>query len=184
MSPFPPPLNAWDIADVRKLRLPWWGCRNCCPSWDVSWSWGVRILDLDEAILNSVTGPDAEVIGQKSTFIGAGPRLGIDARRHLGHSKFSAYVAADAALLIGEEKTYGPSTPSGTKGVEAVPDFDVQVGLSWQPTCHLTFTSGYLFEFLGDATTLSESSGLALLAPPQTSNLSFDGFFFRGEFKY
>jgi hypothetical protein len=177
-------VNVWDIDDSRKLNLGWCECKSCCPSWDVSWSWGVRIIDIEEAILNSVTGPDAGTFTQKSAFLGAGPKLGIDVRRHLGHSRFSAYVAADAALLLGEEKTYGTDTPSGSKGVQAVPNFDVQLGLEWRPTCHISITSGYLFEYFGDATQLSEAAGLALLVPPQASNLSFDGFFVRGEFKY
>jgi hypothetical protein len=93
-------------------------------------------------------------------------------------------VAADAALLIGEQRTTGTNTPSGSNGVQALPNFDVQLGLRWQPTCHLSVTGGYLFETFGDATQLSEASSLAILAPPQASSLSYDGFFFRGEFKY
>jgi hypothetical protein len=176
-------VNLWDIEDVRKLNFAWCNCKNC-PCWDVSWSWGVRMAQIEEPILNSASGPDAGEFDQKSTFVGAGPRLGIDVRRQLGQTSLSAYVAGDAALLIGEQRTTGTSTPSGSGGVQAVPNFDVQLGLSWQPTCHINVTSGYLFELFGDATQLSEASGLALLAPPQASSLSYDGFFFRGQFSY
>jgi len=177
-------LNIWDIEDVRKVNFAGCGCKDCCPHWDIHWSWGVRLVQLDESILDSVNGPDASEFTQKSTFFGAGPRLGIDVRRQLGHSKLSAYVSADAALIVGEQRTTGTNTPSGSNGVQALPNFDVQIGLSWKPTCHLTITSGYLFESFGDATLLSEAPSLALLAPPQASNLSYDGFFFRGEFAY
>lgn len=177
-------LNAWDFEDVRKLNLPWCACRNCCPMWDVSWSWGARILQIDESVVDAVSGPDAGPFNQKSSFIGAGPRLGLDVHRHLGQSRFSAYFATDAALLVGEQRTYGPTTPSGSKGIQAVPNFDLQIGLAWDPNCHLSFTGGYLFEFFGDATAMSDSPGLALLAPPTASNLSYDGLFVRGEFKF
>jgi hypothetical protein len=180
-------LNAWDLEDVRKLNLPCCKCAGgCsdCPRWDVSWSWGVRLVQIDESILNSALGPDAGVFTQRSAFVGVGPRLGIDVHRQIGHSHVSAYVAADAALLVGEQDTTGTNTPAGTKGVQALPNFDVQLGLSWKPTCHLNITTGYLFETFGDATQLSEAANLALVAPPQASTLSYDGFFFRGEFSY
>lgn len=180
-------LNAWDLEDVRKLNLPWCKCAgscNECPRWDVSWSWGLRLVQIDESILNSAVGPDAGIFTQRSTFVGVGPRLGIDVHRQLGHSHLSAYVSADAALLVGEQDTTGTTTPSGSKGVQALPNFDVQLGLAWKPTCHLNITTGYLFETFGDATQLSEAANLALVAPPQASTLSYDGFFFRGEFSY
>ncbi len=177
-------LNAWDWEDVRKVNLPWCACHDCCPRWDVNWSWGVRILQIDESVVDAVSGPDAGPFNQKSSYLGAGPRLGIDLRRHLGQSHFSAYFAGDAALLVGAQRTYGPTTPSDMKGVQAVPNFDLQIGLAWNPTCRMSFTGGYLFEYFGDATTLSESPGLALLAPPTASSLSYDGFFVRGEFKF
>ena len=180
-------LNAWDLEDVKKLNLPWCNCNGgCsdCPRWDVRWSWGVRLVQIDESILNEAFGPDAGIFTQKSTFVGVGPRLGIDVHRQIGHSRVSAYVAADAALLVGEQDTTGTNTPTGTKGVQALPNFDVQLGLSWKPTCHLNITTGYLFETFGDATQLSEAANLALVAPPQASTLSYDGFFFRGEFSY
>lgn len=177
-------LNAFDFEDSRKLNLPWCACKSCCPAWDLNWSWGVRVLQLDDSVLDSVSGPDAGPFNQKSSYMGAGPRAGIDVHRRLGHSRFSAFFAGDAALLIGEEKTYGPTTPLGSKGVQAVPNFDLQIGLAWEPTCHLSVTSGYLFEFFGDAAQLSDSPGLALLTPPSASNISYDGFFFRGQFKY
>ena len=175
--------NTWNLEDVRKVDFAWCNCKDC-PHWDIHWSWGVRMMQLDESVFDSVSGPDGGEFSQKSTFFGAGPRLGINVRRQLGHSRLSAYVSADAALIIGEQRTTGTNTPSGSDGVQALPDFDVQVGLSWKPTCHLTITSGYLFETFGDAVQLSEVSSLALLAPPQASNLSYDGFFFRTEFAY
>jgi hypothetical protein len=176
-------LNIWDIEDVRSLGLANCGCGEC-HDWDVNWSWGARILDLSDTVTNVVTGPDAGVFNQQSTFVGAGPRMGLEVRRQLGCSATSVFIGVDAALLLGEQRTTGSDTASGLHAVQTVPDFDFRAGLSWQPTCHFTFTGGWIFETFGDGTSLNQSAGLALVQPPQANNLSYDGLFLRGEFRY
>jgi len=178
-------LNIWDVEDVRPLNLSSCNCnRNCCPDWQANWSWGVRFMDLKQNVTNVVTGPDAGFFSQQSTFVGAGPRVGLEIRRQLGHTATSAFISADAALLVGDQRTTGSDTPSGFHATQAVPDFDFRVGLSWQPTCHINVTSGWIFETFSDATMLNQSAGLALLQPPQASSLSYDGLFIRGEFSF
>ena len=41
----------------------------------MNWSWGVRVVQIDESVFDSVAGPDAGPFTQKSSYIGAGPRV-------------------------------------------------------------------------------------------------------------
>jgi hypothetical protein len=176
-------LNLWDIENVRKLELPSCVC-NGCPGWDVSWSWGARIIDLSETIKNEVSGPDAGIFTQQSTFVGAGPRLGLEIHRQLGESRVSGFFSADAALLLGGQDTTGTSTPSGTTSAQIVPNFDLRVGLCFQPRSQMAISVGWMFETFGNATMLNENASLALVSSPQANNLSYDGLFVRGELHY
>ncbi|HEV3416608.1 MAG TPA: Lpg1974 family pore-forming outer membrane protein [Pirellulales bacterium] len=176
-------LNLWDVENVRKVELPSCIC-NGCPGWDISWSWGARIIDLSETIKNEVSGPDAGIFTQQSTFVGAGPRLGLEIHRQLGESRVSGLVRADAALLLGGQDTTGTSTPSGLTSAQIVPNFDLRVGLCFEPRPQVAISVGWMFEIFGDATMLNENASLALVSSPQPNNLSYDGLFARGEFHF
>jgi hypothetical protein len=176
-------LNLWDIENVRKLTMPDTIC-NGCQGWDLRWSWGVRIIDLDEKIKNEVTGPDAGVFTQESSFVGAGPRFGFEMHRQLGCSGMSGFLAANAALLLGGLSTTGSDTPAGLASAEIVPNFDIRVGLCWQPRPEMAITTGWMFETFGNAINLNGAASVAAVPTPQTGNLSYDGLFVRGEFRF
>jgi len=176
-------LQTWDIDSVRKIALPGAVC-DACPGWDASWSWGIRIIDVEETITNNVTGPDAETLMQKSTFVGAGPRIGFELRRQLGCARVMAFVGADTGLLLGGQKTIGSNTPSGFDSEQLVPDFDLRLGVCWQPRPEIAISTGWMFETFGDAVMLNQDTTLATVARPQASSLSYDGLFVRGEFHF
>ncbi len=176
-------LQTWDIETVRKLALPGAVC-DCCPGWDASWSWGVRIIDLEETIRNDVTGPDAETLTQKSTFMGAGPRIGFELRRQLCATRLMAFVGADAGLLLGGQHTAGSDTPSGFNSEQLVPDFDLRLGVCWQPRPDIAISTGWVFETFGDAVQLNQDATLVTVSRPQATSLSYDGLFVRGEFHF
>jgi hypothetical protein len=176
-------LQTWDIDNVRKLELPGMGC-DTCSAWEANWSWGVRIIDVEDTILNDVTGPDAETLTQKSSFVGAGPRIGFELRRQLGQTRMLGFVGADAGLLLGGQNTVGSNTPTGFNSAQIVPDFDLRVGVCWQPRPDIAISTGWMFETFGDAIMLNQDASLATLSRPQASSLSYDGLFIRGEFHF
>ena len=176
-------LQTWDIDNVRKLELPGMGC-DTCSAWEANWSWGVRIIDVEETILNDVTGPDAETLTQKSSFVGAGPRIGFELRRQLGQTRMLGFVGADAGLLLGGQNTVGSNTPTGFNSAQIVPDFDLRLGVCWQPRPDIAISTGWMFETFGDAIMLNQDASLATLSRPQASSLSYDGLFLRGEFHF
>jgi hypothetical protein len=176
-------LQTWDIDNVRKLELPGMGCETCS-SWEANWSWGVRIIDLEETVINDITGPDAATLTQKSTFVGAGPRIGFELRRQLCQTLLLGFVGADAGLLLGGQNTVGSNTPSGFDSAQIVPNFDLRVGVCWQPRPEIAISTGWMFETFGDAILLNQDASLAALSRPQASSLSYDGLFLRGEFHF
>ena len=176
-------LNLWDIEDIRKVQIPNCVCGGC-PGWDLNWSWGVRIIDMEESIQNEVNGLDAGVFSQKSTFAGAGPRLGFEARRQLGQSRLASFFGADAALLLGGQTTTGSDTPGGLTSAQVVPDFDLRLGVCWQPTCNGSISVGWMFETYGDVTMLNGDTSLAFVSAPRTNSVSYDGLFVRGELHF
>jgi len=183
-------LNMYDIDDVKRLDLPSFGC-SCCPEWDVRWSYGVRIINFDHT---SDYFTPFETINNSESFTGAGPKLGLEVHRQLGRTKLSAYVSATAALLLGESRGRSTTTTPGifqtaintnvADGDIIVPDFNISVGLTWQPWCHTTFTGGWMFEDFGNlgtagattCTTCATTSGAI-----GGGDLSFDGLFLRAE---
>ena len=172
-------LNLWDLEDQHPLQLP--GCCEGCANWDVNWRWGLRVIDLQDDVKNEVNGPDAAVFTQKSAFVGAGPRVGLEINRQIGQSRVCVNIGADAALLLGGLKTDGSDTPTGFHTAQVVPDFDLRLGVAWRPTCNFTLTTGWVFETFGNATALNDAAGLAFVVPPTVGNLSYDGLFVRGE---
>lgn len=171
-------LNTWDIDNVRKIDLPGSGC-GCC--WEATWTCGVRIIDLEETVLNEVNGLEPNAFNQRSTFIGAGPRVGFELRRALGQRCMMAFAGADAGLLLGGQTTTGTTTPSGTDSAQIVPDFDLRIGVCWQPRPEVSMSAGWMFEIFGDAIMLNQDATTATLVRPAASSLSYDGLFLRGE---
>jgi hypothetical protein len=176
-------LNTWDIENIRKLALPEAFC-NSCAGWDLGWSWGVRIIDFDEKVRNDVSGPDAAVFTQESSFVGAGPRFGFEMHRQFGCSAMSGFLGADAGLLLGGLKTSGSDTPAGLSSAEVVPNFDIRIGVCWQPRPEMAITTGWMFETFGDMINLNGTASVAAVPTPQRSSLSYDGLFVRGEFRF
>ncbi len=176
-------LQTWDIDNVHQIELP--GCGSgCCSCWQATWSAGVRIIDLEETILNEVNGLEPGTFNQKSAFVGAGPRVGFEVRRPVRQSRLMAFAGADAALLLGSLTTTGSDVPAGTSSAQIVPDFDIRIGLCWQPRPEMSITTGWMFEIFGDALSLNQDATTATLVRPQASSLSYDGLFVRGEFHF
>jgi hypothetical protein len=95
-----------------------------------------------------------------------------------------AFVGADAGLLLGGQHTLGSDTPSGFNSEQIVPDFDLRLGVCWQPRPDIAISTGWVFETFGDAVMLNQDATLATVSRPQASSLSYDGLFVRGEFHF
>jgi hypothetical protein len=156
------------------------------PLWDLRWNAGVRI----GAVYYDSEATGATRSQQTSNnFVGAGPRFGLDARRHLeALPGFSLFGRVETGLLIGgdtqsfEEVRYVGGKPflgGATRytDTQAAPMFGLQLGLSYAPANDpnwFRFTFGYQFEQWWNVGSAGSSSG----------DILFQGLFFRGEFRY
>jgi hypothetical protein len=156
------------------------------PVWDLRWDLGVRI-----AGVYYDTAATGEILSQSTSnnFVGAGPRFGVDVRRHL--------EAAPGLALYGRLETgvmFGTATQSFEEVISvggvpllggatrfsdgtSVPMFGLQLGASYSPPQEcgwLRFTFGYQFEQWWDVGGVGSSAG----------DVQFQGLFFRGEFRY
>jgi len=185
-------LNLFDIERVQRLDL--FGCGECSSPWDVLWSYGVRIADVHRTIDEQ---DPVETVSLDSTFVGAGPRIGLEARRNICGSHFSGFFSADAGLLVGRYRSHFENVAPGVLQTtitsqdnnltRVVPNAEMAIGVSWQPTCHTTLTSGWMVESFTDAVGSTANTGgctsCNMINPLAGSGniLSFDGLFIRLE---
>jgi hypothetical protein len=156
------------------------------PLWDIKWNAGVRI-----AQVYYDTRATGWLLTERASnnFVGAGPRVGLDARRYLeALPGVSLFGRMETGVMIGNDtQSYERViAPGGTPLIggatrfsetETSPLFAFQLGVSYSPRDNpdwVRFTFGYQFERwwgVGDA---GNSSG----------DVQFQGLFFRGEFRY
>jgi hypothetical protein len=130
-------------------------------------------------------------------FVGAGPRIGLEARRNICGSHFSGFFSANAGLLVGRYRSHFENivpgvlqttiTSQDNNLTRVVPNAEMAIGVSWQPTCHTTITSGWMVESFTDAVGSTANTGgctsCNMINPLAGSGniLSFDGLFIRME---
>ena len=185
-------LSLYDIDDVQHIDMP--GCGECGNGWDLSWSFGVRFATIHRTIDEQ---DPFEVVNLGSSFNGVGPRIGMEGRRNLWGTHFAAYVNADASLLVGHYRSafqeFVPGvledtvTEQANNETRVVPNFELSLGVSWQPTCHTTLTTGWMVETFTDGIGSTANTGgctsCNMVNPLAGSGniLSFDGLFIRME---
>jgi hypothetical protein len=171
------------------------GCGNCCPVWTVKYSLGVRIADVrryDNSFEAFPADPSpTPTAGYLSaSFIGAGPKVGLEARRYFRGNQFSLFARTDFSLLLGEYDTTqtavnpGVSTQIFTNNNDRIiPVAGIEMGGDWQVADNLKLSAGYLFQAWWDLGAYEQLT----LSLPQVGNsniLGFDGLFARIEYDF
>jgi hypothetical protein len=119
------------------------------------WTLGVRVVDL-RAKLNSngtfassgsPVSHGAFSTQEKSTFVGAGPRFGVQGDIPLGN-QWSIDWGAGAAVLFGERTVTvtGTTTVANATDSPAIFNVDAQAGLSYWFTPNVKITASYRFD--------------------------------------
>jgi hypothetical protein len=171
------------------------GC-DVCPHWDLFWSAGVRIADIQMDYASTIRNDISETTATSRSDIslnGAGPRLGVLGRRYFGAGGFcSLFVSGDASLLLSdfnvESRRYVTGQAASTQVertsvTRMVPVTEIEVGGACRVTPHGTLSAGYLFHAWYDMGTIQGIGG-NLPAHDTANILSFDGLFVRGEWVY
>ncbi|MBL9123542.1 MAG: hypothetical protein JNG90_07900 [Planctomycetaceae bacterium] len=150
--------NVYDIEYFKSLAFA--GGR-----WLITGSAGARIANVDQRIWTDVAGIDqngggggggsfqAITYGENLSFLGAGPRLTLEARRNLG-AWFSLYGRGGYAILLGAAENNGymvsqlspDSFNAYNNGTATVTVADIEFGASWRANDLLVISAGYLFQ--------------------------------------
>jgi len=190
--------NVYDI-DYLKCSCQNSGCcdSNCCPPWTLRYSAGIRIADVrrgDNTFLLNPDGSEAQASFISASFIGAGPRVGIEGRRFFGDGHFSLFARSNFSLLLGQydikETRFTPGTETTSELTEnyfdnhdrVIPVAEIELGGTWQLGPCVSLSAGYLFQAWWDLGQFEQIQGNIFLNPIDDSNiLSFDGLFARLE---
>jgi hypothetical protein len=180
------------------------GCRPCCPAWDITWSGGIRIADVDwhrrytAFDVNDFAVTDARV---EMDFQGGGLRTGLEGRRYFfSDGWMSIYARGDISLLLGDVNVRAvravddPTTALSPDIVntqefetrQIIPVTELEAGATAQVSCHTSVTAGYLLAAWHDLGFRDdfELNTLLPLTYDDANILGFDGFFARIEWAF
>ncbi len=198
-------LDIYDLAYVKTIPLgsPLTSCDPCgdccgsaCPAWDLQWSGGLRVANVDSTlnyatnVLPANTDPNSSRSAQsRVSFDGVGLRAGVLGRRYFGRSgAVSAYVKGDLSLLLGDidyttAQTNSNFVPTSLSHTQLIPVTELEAGLSAYLTQNLSLTAGYMLSAWHDLGHRSEynygPSGTQTLSMDDANMMMFDGFFIR-----
>jgi Legionella pneumophila major outer membrane protein precursor len=178
---------------------------------NATWTLGVRVADLratlnlnahtSETVTGSPAGAGVVAAQQRSTFVGAGPRFGVQGDVPLG-GQWSIDWLAGAAVLFGERNTVVNFTNVFTPGVgatvttpfavnssdsPAVFNVDAQAGLSYWFNPNLKFTVSYRYDEYFKALKTIQVTTITTAGPQFTSSTidrSYSGPMVRLTWKY
>ncbi len=179
LSSFSTRFNMYDIDFMRPLVFSQ-------GAWLFTPTIGARILDYQRALSSYASDGSGNLYGfgdLQTRFVGAGPRVGIQARRYFGAARrFSLFANADGSVMIGAQNTdfrfstgngesiLVSSNPSSNLTIAAI-----EVGGTWRATRGLNLSAGWLFQQWIGTNTLPVN----LPFSNQGGNMSLDGLFAR-----
>jgi hypothetical protein len=162
--------------------------------WAITGSVGVRIADITQKYSDPIRTAAGGAVSSgffTADFVGAGPRLGLEARRYFGEAgRFSLFAKGNGSLLVGTyDFTAGATVPffagnQSTHVERTIPVAEIELGASWCPWQFLSVSAGWLFQAWFD---LGASGGQfgGIYVPVDTANImSFDGLVLRAELRF
>lgn len=192
---------AMNVYDLEFISSHAWddGCTT------LAWTVGARFADVEQYYDSLITiGAVPVSFGDFSAdFIGAGPRMGLEAAYRQGPcSPLSLFGSVHGALLLGEYDVQSSNTillaspPAGAAGEQhqsltrTIPVIDMELGVAWQVEDRWSVAAGWMFQAWFD---LGTSGGRFENGNPPFGNtplftgaddsniMSFDGLFLRAE---
>jgi Legionella pneumophila major outer membrane protein precursor len=138
------------------------GCGDCCdcpcPTWDITWSGGLRFASADLERRYVTFDADQTVLTNAHStvsFDGGGPRFGLEGRRYFGRDGWcSVYLKSNISLLLGNVNIVSRRTSIEDPGQvvsqyfrnrNIIPVTEIEAGMTSQITKHTKLSAGYLF---------------------------------------
>lgn len=177
-------LNYFDIDFITPVAM----ASSC---WSLDLSAGVRIADVDQ-YYESVVSAGGVTIGRGDysvDFTGAGPRVGLDARRYFGHvGRFSILARAYGSLLLGSYDVQFSNSPMpgfiGSQTEEMtrlIPVLEGELGVAYRLLDSVEISGGWLFQSWWDLGTSGGTFGGYFSGADDGNIMSYDGLFLRAE---
>ena len=171
------------------------GCCPCpCPAWDLQWSGGIRVANVDSQLnyastIVSTTAVPNRTATSSVSFDGVDLRTGLLGRRYIGQSGWlSFFVRGDISLLLGEVDYYAAGTTftrTEISTTEVIPVTEIEAGATMFLTRNFSVSGGYMLSAWHDLGHRAEydysSTGTQLQSMDDANMLMFDGFFARAE---
>lgn len=170
-------------------------CGPVCPAWDITWSGGIRIANVDSSLSYqtmrdvSNTAPPRSAVSSVN-FDGVGLRFGLTGRRYFGRTgALSAYIKGDISLLLGDVEYGVAADPAFTDvaitSTEVIPVTEIEAGLTGYLTQNISVSAGYLLSAWHDlghrAEYIYSSSPTQVYSMDDANMMTLDGLFLRAE---
>jgi len=176
--------SGYDCGDCCECRI--------CPAWDITWSAGIRVANVDwdrrASSTTTNTGQPNRFANARMEFDGGGPRWGMEGRRYVGKRQlFSFFAKGDISILLGKvaiDSNVNDAQFASFDSTQLVPVLDITAGTTMYIGSNATLSAGYLFSAwhdLGMRDTfpiLETDTGLTF---DDANILGFDGLFARAE---
>lgn len=172
-------------------------CAPACPGWELTYWFGIRIADISWNSFGEVIDVGSQDLvatnDHRMNFAGAGPRVGLQARRFFGQQgRLSVFGRANLALLLGQyeiESAYYEAADDDTdtnllRRDRVIPVTEIEVGLSYHFRKHTTVSAGYFMQAWHDLGMSQQITGQFPQGFDDANILSFDGLFVRGEWTF
>lgn len=180
------------------------GCSDCCdtcgcwcPAWDIVWSGGIRIADVDSQLnyastIVSTTAPLARTAQSNVSFQGVGLRTGMMGRRYIGKEGIaSIYLKGDISVLVGDVENTAVGTAFTRHSItttQVVPVTELEAGGTIFLTKCASISGGYMIGAWHDLGHRPEydfgAAGVQLESWDDANILGVDGWFLRAELAY
>lgn len=175
------------------------GCFDpcACPVWDLQWSLGARLADIDRSYQSTIINANGGISGFGSVdadFVGAGPRVGLEGRRFFGTTgKLHAYGRSYGSLLVGQVDQnitrmnaadgIVTNTTNNASLTRTVPVAEIELGLGYRVKPWATISAGWMFQAWWDLGAF-EAANCTFIDSDDSNIMSFDGLTIRGEIAF
>jgi Legionella pneumophila major outer membrane protein precursor len=178
-------LDSYDLDFIKPFAVVY-------QNWIFKYTAGVRIADMDQSFDSIITSGGSFFASGEYTasFVGAGPKIGLDVRRDFGANRtFSLFANSAASLLVGEYKeffnqitTVPPLAASQNTDIfRVVPVAEIEMGAQWRPYSWLDVSAGWLFQAWIDLGASGGNFGSYYTVIQNANIMAFDGLFVRAQ---
>jgi hypothetical protein len=181
-------VNVFDIDLVKPLT-------SICGGWELKYTAGVRIAQIHQMYQSVITDSGTFFSGGEyaAEFVGAGPRVGLQAQRSFSACRqFSLFANTYGSLLVGEydenfaQTATAPSFQATqyTNEIRVLPVAEAEIGAGWSPYPWLNVSAGWLFQVWFDLGGSGGTFGGFYTVTENANIMAFEGLFVHADLTF